>query len=520
MTMLIADVVKQMQIGASAEEVFEYIKKNPLPGIDTVSIFLTNGVYDTAKYIEFLNNPENYKNYPFLRQVEQHVQKNAVPAQKLEVLLNFATTPSKSEIEYEYNLEKQKMMFEYVKVSGEKFPVDSSEITESMIKNYYNAHKDTFIEPEMADLYFLKFAKEVTAADEQFYYNEMMDLRKKIETSGESLSVSFSDEARIESDDPGSAENGGDLGWFGKGTMVAAFDSVAFTNKIGTISDPIKTQYGYHLILVEGKELKDGQEKVKARHILRKIIPTVESLDRLAEMADSVRTMVIDNGIKSAAELKGSFTFDSTGFFRNSDMIPKVGYVSGVGTFAFRRDDSEVSERLENDEAFYVFAVKNIHKKGLLPLENCKEKIVSTLRDSIQLEKARAYTESLKAKLAENGSPLSLKGSDSTLEAGVTDTISVNDYIPGIGFQTKVNAVASALPVGKVSSVFEFQNNYYIVKTIWKGSSPQIDWTSEEVKQIKENAVRMNQQGVYSDWSSELKRQAKIESNVDQFYLD
>ncbi len=64
----------------------------------------------------------------------------------------------------------------------------------------------------------------------------------------------FVDVAKEVSDDTGSKESGGDLGWFGKGRMVAEFENAAFSQTPGVLGDPVKTQYGYHLILVEEKD--------------------------------------------------------------------------------------------------------------------------------------------------------------------------------------------------------------------------------------------------------------------------
>ncbi len=63
----------------------------------------------------------------------------------------------------------------------------------------------------------------------------------------------FADYAKKYSEDPGSKENGGDLGWFPKGAMVPEFEKIAFESDVGTISEPIKTQFGYHLIYVKEK---------------------------------------------------------------------------------------------------------------------------------------------------------------------------------------------------------------------------------------------------------------------------
>ncbi len=63
--------------------------------------------------------------------------------------------------------------------------------------------------------------------------------------------VKFEDAAKQNSEDPGSKEKGGDLGWFKRGAMVAEFDEAAFKLKVGDISEPVKTVYGYHIIQVE-----------------------------------------------------------------------------------------------------------------------------------------------------------------------------------------------------------------------------------------------------------------------------
>jgi parvulin-like peptidyl-prolyl isomerase len=65
---------------------------------------------------------------------------------------------------------------------------------------------------------------------------------------------SFDTLARQYSDDTGSGAQGGDLGWFGKGRMVAPFEEAAFSQEIGQISEPIKSEFGYHIIEVLEKD--------------------------------------------------------------------------------------------------------------------------------------------------------------------------------------------------------------------------------------------------------------------------
>jgi parvulin-like peptidyl-prolyl isomerase len=69
--------------------------------------------------------------------------------------------------------------------------------------------------------------------------------------------------AQAYSDDTGSAANGGDLGWFGRGRMVAPFEEAAFSLPVGEVSEPIKTDFGYHLIEVTEKDAERPKDEAQ-----------------------------------------------------------------------------------------------------------------------------------------------------------------------------------------------------------------------------------------------------------------
>ena len=102
----------------------------------------------------------------------------------------------------------------------------------------------------------------------------------------------FEDVAKIESDDTGSGENGGDLGTFGQGQMVPEFDAVVFKAPIGQVTEPIKTDYGYHLILVEERKSKPFEEAKD--EIEQKIRP--EMGQKAIDALKAKTTVVYDEG--------------------------------------------------------------------------------------------------------------------------------------------------------------------------------------------------------------------------------
>lgn len=123
------------------------------------------------------------------------------------------------------------------------------------IENFYNSHKAEFSTGEQVLASHI-LVKTDTPESKPAAKEKISAIRKRIvsiKDSGE-RGQAFCKEAQANSDCP-SGQNGGSLGWFGRGAMVSAFDKAVFEMEIGEISDIIETQFGYHIILkVDAKE--------------------------------------------------------------------------------------------------------------------------------------------------------------------------------------------------------------------------------------------------------------------------
>jgi len=140
----------------------------------------------------------------------------------------------------------------------------TTKVDEATSRAYYDEHKSDYLQVKARHILIRekgspvplkKDAKELT--DEEALA-KAKDVRKKL-VDGED----FATLAKAESDDAGSGANGGDLGTFGHGRMVPAFEQVAFTIPVGELSEPVKSQFGYHIIKVESRQEKTFVE-VKA----------------------------------------------------------------------------------------------------------------------------------------------------------------------------------------------------------------------------------------------------------------
>jgi parvulin-like peptidyl-prolyl isomerase len=512
---LLNEAFAKMQLGASSEELFEYIKKNPPPEVYKVPQFQTDSVFDTVKYIQFLNDPRAYENEG-MRMLESYTRDMLIPMQTLRILLSFQGFPTQCEIAYQYRAENEKTVFEYAKCATANLPVDSSEIPVTMVQRFYSEHADSFHAEEQSDLYFVKVPKTATEKDAQLIYNELMEVRKKINNSDSLLQ----EEAKLESDDEGSASRGGDLGWISKGVMVPQFDSAAFSLTLGEVSLPIRTQFGYHLILVEKRETKDGKLQVKARHILRKISPSAETMDRLNAQADTLHKIISADGIKAIMKKGSLYPTDSTGLFKRGDAVPKTGFLSGAASFAFNHEVDEVSDIFENEDGYYIFQVKQQLKKGLQPLPVVKDKIVQILKDSVRLQKAeKRFDEALK-KMTDKSDVLSLSKIDPIIVTGKSDSVTRVQYVPQVGFDNQAIAAAFALKDGKVSAIIRTKDALFVVKPLWHKIIETIPWNSNEIMGLRQKMESEASQKLYYDWYLDAKSRAAIVDNVNQFYMD
>ncbi len=149
---------------------------------------------------------------------------------------------------------------------------DDLEIPDWRVELYYATHADEFKSPEQA------CARHILVETEE----EALDIIKQLKDG-----AGFSEMAKEHSLDPGSGSRGGDLGCFPRGAMVPSFNDAAFSLELNTVSEPIKSQFGYHIISVsERKEagtidfdqVKEQVREKLRNDILLKIIKTYQDV--------------------------------------------------------------------------------------------------------------------------------------------------------------------------------------------------------------------------------------------------
>ena len=153
-------------------------------------------------------------------------------------------------------------------------------VTDADALEYYNNNKESFVEQATVS------AKHILVEDEE----ECAKIREEIQSGA----CTFEEAAMKYSSCP-SKEQGGSLGSFGKGMMVPEFEEAAFVLELGTVSEPVKTQFGYHLIKVE--ERTEGKTS-EFEDVKSQIINNLIQQRQERKYLDVVKELEVKHGVK------------------------------------------------------------------------------------------------------------------------------------------------------------------------------------------------------------------------------
>lgn len=201
---------------------------------------------------------------------------------------------------------RERVLAEAALARSEGAPLDRAAV-ERLARNQYDAAPDKFSTPEEIRVRHILVAAKACDADNRA--QELLGLARQ-------PGADFAALAKANSDDPGSAERGGDLGFFARGKMAAAFEAAAFDLKQpGDLSDVVKTEFGFHIIRLEERKPAGRQPFETVREGLMKSLADSASRSRRQEAVDKITAEVQIN--RDAIEALAAASGDSRAKARN-----------------------------------------------------------------------------------------------------------------------------------------------------------------------------------------------------------
>ncbi|HPO07114.1 MAG TPA: peptidyl-prolyl cis-trans isomerase [bacterium] len=235
------------------------------------------------------------------------------------------------------------MQIRYISAPKEEW-VNRQEVTAEDLQEWYDRNKARFTHQDevRARHILLKTPVDATPEVETAMSTRVQEIRKEI-TDG----LDFAEAAKKYSEDPGSAKDGGDLGFFDRNRMVTPFSDAAFSLEPGQVSEPVKTQYGYHLIKVEEKQAAHTETLDDVREEAESAIRQTKAREAFQEFSD---------GVKSLDELAGQYDIHTSDWFGPNEEIAGIDPADTTMVYysAGRRKEHQRPEPVFGSETYYM----------------------------------------------------------------------------------------------------------------------------------------------------------------------
>jgi parvulin-like peptidyl-prolyl isomerase len=322
----------------------------------------------------------------------------------------------------------------------------------------------------------------------------------------------FEDLARAQSEDPGSAALGGDLGWAGRGSWVKEFENAAFKANVGEIVGPVRTQFGWHIIQVVGRD----QRELKLETITMKVKPSPQTVEEMHGKAEDFAYLATEEGFERAAEFS-SYQVRETPEFEEGGLIPGIGFSESVARFAFSRDAGAISDPISVAEGVGVFMVSAVREEGVRPFAEVSGAARSAVLRQKKLEHVRLLAEEAAAKARSSGDLRTAVAGVEGVLVGTTGPFRPTEAPAGVGRDESFIGMALKLTPGELSNPFEGVRGYYIVKLL---SKTPFDTTAFLVQRssLREELQLEKRNKLSQDWLTALRARATIEDYRDRFY--
>jgi peptidyl-prolyl cis-trans isomerase D len=309
----------------------------------------------------------------------------------------------------------EQVTVEYIEISraeiAEAIPVDESEL-----RRLYESRQANFVTPEQREVSHILISIGMDA-DKETIDNarvRLIDIQRRIETG-----IPFEQMAKQHSEDPGTAQNGGALGFIGKGVMDPDFENAAFNLEKGAVSDPVRTRFGWHLVKVTDIRAPRTRSFDEMKEQLRREYQKEQADLVFSERVEQLANLVFEHpeSLEIAAETLGVTTQVTqpfsragaeTGLGANREVV-ETAFSDDVFT---RRNNSGVIEL--GDGRVVALRIRDHEPSAQRSLSEVREDIVAELKQAAARDAAKRTGETLLGRLRA-GEPLHAVGADAGL---------------------------------------------------------------------------------------------------------
>ena len=390
----------------------------------------------------------------------------------------------------------------------------STQVSEDALRSYYTSHLDEYKVENRSHPEHILF-KTIGKTDA-----EVAEIRKKAEGVLQQArhGANFEDLAKKYSEDEGSKPKGGDLGWIIEGQTVPEFQQAAFSLPKGSISDLVKTQYGFHIIKVLDRETAHTRsfEEVRAS-ILQTVLDQTAS-DRANELSEQMAAAVRQSNRQSLDDLAKKFglVVGETPAAAVNERVGQLGNSSELHQVLFELRPGELSQPIQVDTGFAIVTVKDILPAHSATLAEVREQALTDYQHEKSVDLARARAEEV-AKRTKDGEPLDKAAKSLGLAFKTSELFSRSGSVPDVGTGRQL-AAAFRVADGEMAAPEQISGNWVVYRVVSHQAPDPADFAKQK-DAIEQQLVRTMQDSAYAAFRTalvdRLKKQGKLVINTE-----
>jgi peptidyl-prolyl cis-trans isomerase D len=407
--------------------------------------------------------------------------------------------PEKRKVQYVF-LDKSKILGQ-VQVSPEE------------LKAYYEKNRDQYRVPEEVKVAHILIKTPAAGADGKVDEKGVEEARKKAEDVLKQLKggAKMEDLAKKYSDDPGSAKQGGELGWIGRGRTVPEFEKAAFSQAPGQTSDLVKSSYGFHIISTEDKHEAHMKTLDEVKGEIEPLIKQQTASRMMEGAGNSLLDQARTQGLDKAAAAK-NLNVVTTDFIGRSDVLPGIGASPQLMDAIFSEREKAPPDMAQLSQGVVVFVVDGIKP----PATPSFEEIRSKLDGEFKNERASILLNQKTQELSDRAkSEHDLKKAAKELGATMktSDFVLPDGQVPDIGSMAGQASVAFTMQPGDISGPVNAGNNGVVLSVIEKQEPTDQDFAAKK-DQIRDGLLRAKQQDLFGMFITNLRQQMEKSGKI------
>jgi peptidyl-prolyl cis-trans isomerase D len=397
----------------------------------------------------------------------------------------------------------EKRKIEYVVVDSSKVAAAAT-VTDQDLQTYYSQHREEYRFPDQVKVSHILIKTPLPAPGAKEDEKGIADARAKAEDVLKQVKAGgdFAKLAEKYSDDPGSAKNGGELGWIGRGRTVPEFEKAAFSLGKGQTSDLVKSSYGFHIIHVEDKQaaglkaFADVKGEIEEKVRQEKIAHATEAA------GNSLLSQARNDGFDKAAAAKGD-TPVTTEFFSRTDSLPGLAPNPQFMEAVFNEAEKAPADVVQVPQGYVVFQLLGIKPPATPSFEEIRSKVESEFKNERAAFLLQQKTQELSDR-AKAGHDLKKAAKDLGASVKTSDLVAPDGQVPDIGSMSSATAVFSLKP-GDISAPITAGGNGVVAQLLEKQAPTDQDF-AEKKDGIRQSLVEAKQNDLFGLFVTNLRK--------------